>query len=562
LLAAIGRAVTAGIVIVISAGNDGDKPEGVNADPFALTAAQTYPGAVIIAGSVGVPVNGDPANGTDVNTISSFSNRAGMGAPWYLMALGYRDRAPSTDGQTYFWSGTSFSAPTISGAAALLAQAFPTLSGQQIIDILLKSADDLGSAGTDSTYGRGRLNIDSAFKPMGTTTVAGTAVAAGTADNGDLPPASGDAGTQGSLGVVILDGYSRAFALDMAKTLRQAAQAKPLHRALQGDVKVAGAAAGPVTVAMTVTQRRDRPFGYQLDRLGIGPEDARQSRLVAGSAIARLDRNTAAAFGFAEGAKALERRLNGAEAGAFLIAKDVAGDPGFATSRGSSMALRRDLGPLGVTMSSESGHVWQEVKTSATGSPYKLATVTIDRNFGKTWLSAGISRLDEKQSLLGGRLGQALGGGGSSSLFLDVEARRSFGPDWSAGATVRRGWTDFAGGRLQSAAYGVDLAKLRVFDSSDRAGLRLSQPLRVERGGVRMFLPTAYDYATLSATNSLSRFSLSPSGREVDAELSYSRSLFGGDGWLGGNLFVRRQPGHIASADNDYGAAVRFTLGF
>jgi hypothetical protein len=25
---------------------------------------------------------------------------------------------------------------------------------------------------------------------------------------------------------------------------------------------------------------------------------------------------------------------------------------------------------------------------------------------------------------------------------------------------------------------------------------------------------------------------------------------------------IARQPGHIASADNDYGAAIRFTLGF
>jgi hypothetical protein len=38
--------------------------------------------------------------------------------------------------------------------------------------------------------------------------------------------------------------------------------------------------------------------------------------------------------------------------------------------------------------------------------------------------------------------------------------------------------------------------------------------------------------------------------------------MFGGAGWLGGNLFLRRQPGHVASAEDDIGAAVRFTLGF
>jgi hypothetical protein len=77
-----------------------------------------------------------------------------------------------------------------------------------------------------------------------------------------------------------------------------------------------------------------------------------------------------------------------------------------------------------------------------------------------------------------------------------------------------------------------------------------------------MMLPTAYDYVTETATDSLSRMSLTPSGRELDAELSYGSALLGGNAWLGGNLFYRRQPGHIASAPNDVGAAIRFTLGF
>jgi hypothetical protein len=56
--------------------------------------------------------------------------------------------------------------------------------------------------------------------------------------------------------------------------------------------------------------------------------------------------------------------------------------------------------------------------------------------------------------------------------------------------------------------------------------------------------------------------SLTPSGRELDAELSYGANLLGDRAWLGGNLFARRQPGHIADAGDDIGAAIRFTLGF
>ena len=56
--------------------------------------------------------------------------------------------------------------------------------------------------------------------------------------------------------------------------------------------------------------------------------------------------------------------------------------------------------------------------------------------------------------------------------------------------------------------------------------------------------------------------SLSPSGREVDGELSYGRSWMDGNAWFGGNLFYRRDPGHIANSPDDLGAAIRFSLGF
>jgi hypothetical protein len=313
---------------------------------------------------------------------------------------------------------------------------------------------------------------------------------------------------------------------------------------------------------MTVSQRHDLKQGFGVEQLGIGPEDARKARLIAGSAIARLNNKTAIAIGFAEGAKAMERRLNGVEAGAFLIAKDIAGDPGFAASRNGSMAVRHEFGGTGVTVSGETGNVWQETRTSAYGSPYRYSSVAVDRSIGSNWLSAGISRLEEKQTLLGGRMAGALGGGGSNTIFLDLEARREIGSGWSAGLTARRGWTDFAAGKFQTGAYGIDLAKLGLLTGSDKLGLRLSQPLRVESGGFAMLLPTSYDYATGSATTSLSRFSLRPSGRELDAELSYGTSLLDGNGWVGGNLFMRRDPGHIAASKDDIGAAIRFTLGF
>jgi hypothetical protein len=379
-----------------------------------------------------------------------------------------------------------------------------------------------------------------------------------------MPLVAGDALKREPLGAIILDGYNRAFVLNLAATLRQAQQGSPLASALLGDAKIGWANAGPISVAMTVTQRNDLARGFALDETGIGPEDARNAQLVAGSAIARLDNKTAVAFGFAEGAKEMERRLRAAEPNGFLIAKNITGETGFAAKRGGSLAMRHQFGGVGVTVSGETGDVWQEhqIRTSAFGSPYRFASISIDHRFGSNSLSAGFSRLDEKQTLLGGRMGSALGGGGSHTTFLDLEARHDFGRGWSAGLTARRGWTSFVAGSFQTGAYGIDVAKNGVLANSDRIGFRLAQPLRVEKGGFAMMLPTAYDYSTETATSSLSRFSLTPSGREIDAELSYGSSILGGKGWLGANLFARRQPGHIADSRNDLGAAVRFSLGF
>lgn len=56
-------------------------------------------------------------------------------------------------------SGTSMSAPYVSGAAALLLSLDPTLSPQEVRSRLLNSADDLGATGVDPLYGHGLLNV-------------------------------------------------------------------------------------------------------------------------------------------------------------------------------------------------------------------------------------------------------------------------------------------------------------------------------------------------------------------------------------------------------------------
>jgi hypothetical protein len=66
--------------------------------------------------------------------------------------------------------GTSFAAPRVAGAAALLRHKFPNLNGSAIKQILLQTATDMGTSGVDATYGYGRLNIPNAMSPQGSVT--------------------------------------------------------------------------------------------------------------------------------------------------------------------------------------------------------------------------------------------------------------------------------------------------------------------------------------------------------------------------------------------------------
>lgn len=111
--------------------------------------------------------------------------------PWCLMADGYWEGAAATSNTAYqSQTGSSFAAPQVSGALALLAQAFPNLTPHQLRARLLASADNTfaGFSATDSvdllegagvfnhewsqTYGHGFLDIRAALLPIGQTTLA------------------------------------------------------------------------------------------------------------------------------------------------------------------------------------------------------------------------------------------------------------------------------------------------------------------------------------------------------------------------------------------------------
>jgi hypothetical protein len=566
---AVARAAAAGVVIVVAAGNDGS----ANPDAFGAAVDSAGNGAVIIAGSV-------DENGA----ISDFSDRAGNQPTHFLAARGEAVCCQYKDGQLYIddkgfiylLSGTSYATPQIAGAAALLAQAFPNLTGREIVDILLRSAFDAGAAGTDAIYGRGILDISRAFQPIGTTSLAGGGgTLALTDSSGVTSAAMGDAGAHASLQTIVLDEYKRAFGVDLAPTLRGAVVSQPLYGAVGTPRRHLSAGNDAAAVAFTIDAGGRHGEVPRVGRLRLSLDEAEGARVLAAQVALQLAPKTRMAFAFANSPEGLVAQLQGQDRPAFIVAGGAVGDTGLYRTSDASFALRRQLGAWGLTVSAGSGKTWSAAAMHRAAvmrgrrDRHQVTdfAIAFDRRFGDVSASLGLDWMREDATLLGAEFHDAFGLAGADTLFLDAQATWAIAPGWRFGAALRNGWTAARGGglvaegsRLTSRAWSVDLSRTGLFGRDDSLSLRVAQPLRVERGGLNLMLPIDYSYATLSPVYGIRTLALSPQGRELDAELAWRGRLFGGD--AAASLFVRKDPGHYAGLPMDEGMALRWSTGF
>ena len=121
------------------------------------------------------------ATGSD-GLIASYSNACGVAKNYCIAAPGgdlqemlYSTGAYDID---YFDSaGTSMSAPVVTGSIALLMGAYPYMTPQQVVELVLSTANKEGVYANSEIYGNGMLDLDAATNPQGSlTTVSGDSV--------------------------------------------------------------------------------------------------------------------------------------------------------------------------------------------------------------------------------------------------------------------------------------------------------------------------------------------------------------------------------------------------
>ena len=141
---AIARARGAGVVVIASAGNWGAE------NPQEFPATSPLVSAVAATNANDLPT-----------TFTSFGGFVALCAP------GDGIRSAYWNGHTAVWSGTSMSAPFVSGGAALLLAAHPGWSSPQVIERLALTAtalpDTLHEAG--GHFGAGVINLAAALAP-------------------------------------------------------------------------------------------------------------------------------------------------------------------------------------------------------------------------------------------------------------------------------------------------------------------------------------------------------------------------------------------------------------
>lgn len=558
---AIQRATQAGVIIVVSAGNDGAGAGNPNYPGFLATDLSISNGLIMIAGGL----NPD-------GSVNPVSNPPGSAVDWYLTAPGWQIIVPDygppgpvpgfqvcglgPNGDLCRIQGTSYASPHVTGAVALVMDAFPGLTPAQVVELLFVTADDTGPLGTDAVNGRGRLNVGRAFQPVGPLAVplvAGMRAVEVHTPIGVSGAAFGDglARQTAAWSIVGFDDYRRTFPVELAGNWI-AAPAGPAAVAEAPALWRQAYAVGGLRVQMALADDiAPGSFRLPVDRADLEQNPMRID--------ADLGRGVSMSFA-AHGARTMHRQ--GAAVGHLdQVEADLSLQVTHRLSDVVSVAFvsERGLAPERAMLSLQNFYLAQApTERSATAG-----RAAFDFGVHRFEITAG--RIEEGAGVLGfywsDVLGQTPAGETAfsgfawryrpdSNLKIDVEV------ETGVSQLASTGWLNIDA-PIRTSSYALSIESgyaprwlTSLIDGEGAVTFTISQPLRVEEGRMSFMAPTATKYGRSSLRYEERSFEPTPSGRETRLGLRYG--YFAGENLSAfGEAIYVLEPGHIAHAEPD-----------
>lgn len=147
LRSSVDKAYAAGLLVVAAAGNDGN--ELGTGDTVDYPAR--YPAVISVAA-------------VDRNSARAYFSSTGSTVE--ISAPGVNVASTYPNNQYVYMSGTSMATPYVAGNLALMKQAYPHLTNEQLRQVLVSQARDVGQAGRDPYFGFGILQASSYTTPI------------------------------------------------------------------------------------------------------------------------------------------------------------------------------------------------------------------------------------------------------------------------------------------------------------------------------------------------------------------------------------------------------------